>query len=408
MAAKPQIAVGIDAGSARTRCVIALAEDGYLRFLGAGSVLSTGWHKGRLADAGEVSSSIARAVKEAETNAQVLVESAVLGIGGPSMEGEEALGIYEFGRPRAVGADDLSYAVNRAAMGRMADDRILVHVLAQDFILDGQAGYRYPVGDRCSRIEANVLLVTASSREHQALVTAAHKAHIAVDETVFEPVAAAYAATLPEQREGGLALIDVGLHSTGLVIYDGDSIRGAASIPICADHLTRDLTLGLRAAYGVAISYEDAEMLKREYGCAMRGLTAENTLIDVPSADRRTSREITRKQMNEILESRAEELFLYVKRELRRCGMEQSLMEGIFLTGGGARLNGMCDMAEHVLHCRAQYGLAIGIEAWPQNFDDPAWSTTAGLSMYAARLTIHKSTRRRAPGPLALLGLKSS
>jgi cell division protein FtsA len=406
MPTKPQLAVGIDAGSWRTRCVISLVEDGYLRFLGAGSVPSSGWHKGRINDAQEVSANVARAVREAETNAQVLVESAVIGVGGPSVEGEEALGIYEFGRPRAIGPDDLAYAVNRSAMGRMGDDRLLLHVLAQDFILDGQAGFRYPVGDRCSRLEANVLLVTCSLREHQALVSAVQKAHIAVEETVFEPVASAYAATVAEQREGGLAVIDMGVHSTGLAVYDGESIRGAASLPICADHLTRDLTLGLRAAYGVAISYEDAEMLKREYGCAMRGLTAENTLIEIPSADRRNSREITRKQMNEILESRAEELFLFVKRELRKCGMEQSLMEGVFLTGGGARLNGMCDMAERVLSCHAQYGLAIGIEGWPPNFDDPAWTTVAGLSMYAARLKMRKSARRKAPGPLALLGVK--
>ena len=406
MSSKLQYPAGIDLGSSRTRCVICVLEDGHLRFLGASSVPSSGWHRGRLADPGEVSACIARAVREAETNAQVLVESAVLGMGGATIEGIEGRGIYEFGRAHTITPEDLSYSVNRATKGHMGDDRMLLHVMAQDFILDGQAGYRYPVGDRCARLEANVMLITASIREHQSLVAAAHHAHLAVDETVFEPVAAAYAALLAEQRENGAAVVDIGMYSSGLAVYDGESLVGAASLPVCADHFTRDLVLCLRAVHGVAISYEDAEVLKRDHGSAVREPSTENTLVEIPSSDRHQSYTITRGQINEILTSRAEELFHYVQRELRRCGMDQGLMEGVFLTGGGARLNGMADAAESVLKCRTQFGIAVGIENWPQNFDDPAWTNVAGLCMYAARLKMRKPARRKPPDPLSLLGLR--
>lgn len=404
MASKARLSVGLDAGSSRTRCVICAIEDGRLRFLGAGSAPSSGWYRGRIADPDVVSESVSRAVKEAETNAQVLVESVVAGVGGPAVEGIQGRGLYEFSRPRELESGDLAYAVELGTRVRLEEDRMLCHVLPQDFTVDGKPGYRRPVGVSATRLEANLQLITASAQEHQCLIAALHQAHLAVAETVFEPIAAAYAAILPEERGRGAALVDIGIHSTGVAVYDGEALAGAASLPVSADHLTRDLTLGLRAAYNVSISYEDAESLKREYGCAMLGLTADNTLIEIPAPEGRGMQEITRRQVNEILEARAEELFLYVKRELYKAGMDQSLLEGVFLTGGGARLNGMCDMAEKVLNCPAKFGLAVGIADWPQNFHDPAWATAAGLCMYSARLSMHRGSRKKAPGLLGLLG----
>lgn len=404
MASKHRIAVGLDAGSSRTRCVVCALEDGRLRFLGAGSSPSTGWYRGRIADPDAVSDSISLAVREAETNAQVLVESVAAGLGGPSVEGLQGRGLYEFSRARELEANDLAYAVELGTRVRLEEDRMLCHVLPQDFTVDGKPGYRRPVGVGCARLEANLQLITASAQEHQCLVSALHQAHLAVEETVFEPIAAAYATVVSDERGRGAAIVDVGIHSTGVAIYDGEALVGAASLPVSADHLTRDLTLGLRAAYGVSISYEDAESLKREYGCAMLGLTSDNTLLEIPSPEGRMMQEITRRQVNEILEARAEELFLYVRRELVRAGMDNALLEGVFLTGGGARLTGMCDMAEKVLNCPAKFGLARGIDNWPQNFQDPAWATAAGLCMYSARLKMHRSGRKKPPGLLGLLG----
>jgi cell division protein FtsA len=224
-----------------------------------------------------------------------------------------------------------------------------------------------------------------------------HEARLKVEETVFEAVAAAYATVLPEDRNRGVALVDIGLHSTEIVIYEGDALVHSASLPVSGDHFTRDV------AWGLCVSYEDAEELKREYGCAILGLTSDNSLIEVPSPEGRQPKEAPRRQLNEILEARAEELFFYVGREFVKAGMEKSLGDGVVLTGGGSLLNGMCDMAERVLNCQARNGLPVGVENWPVDLLDSSWATTAGLTMYSARLKLLKDNKRRAPGFLGLV-----
>jgi cell division protein FtsA len=280
---------------------------------------------------------------------------------------------------------------------RLERDRMLLHVLPQDFILDGRAGYRKPNKGVCSRLESNVHVITGSMQEHQALVAAAHLAHFEVEETVYEPIAAAYACLLPEDRARGVALLDLGLHSTGLVIYDGEAIQIASSISVWSDHFTRDIASIFK------VTYEDAECLKQEYGCALLGLTSDSTIIEVPSPEGRPVREARRGELIEILEARAEELWLYVLAEVQRAGMERRLGEGIVLTGGGSLLNGLCDMAERVLNCQAGNGLAKGIARWPQELRSPLWTVAAGLCMYSAKLKLHQPPQRRAGGLVGLV-----
>jgi cell division protein FtsA len=318
------------------------------------------------------------------------------GVGGGN-DGVNTRGLYEFGRPRQITEDDMAYAIDRTARVRLEDDRCLLHVFPQDFTLDGRSGFRFPRGSTCSRLEANVHIVTAPAQEHDCLINAIHQAHFAVEETIFEAVAAAYASVMKDDRNRGVAIVDIGSYSTGIAVYDGEAILLARSIAVSADHFTRDV------AFGLKVQYEDAERLKVEYGCAILGLTSDNSLIEVPSAEGRSPREAPRRQLNEILEARAEELFCYVGAELARIGMDQKLLEGIVLTGGGALLNGMCDMAERVLNCPARNGLPAGIDAWPDALDSPAWTTAAGLAMYSARLKNKRDPKRRAPGLAGLV-----
>ena len=215
---------------------------------------------------------------------------------------------------------------------RLEEDRQVLQICPQDFTLDGRAGYRNPKGMSCARLEANVHVVTASIQDHQALVAAVHQAHLAVEESIYEGIAAAYAAVLPEDRARGVAVIDIGAQSTHLAVYDGDALLLATSINLGGDHMTRDVSWLLK------VNYEDAESLKRQYGCAITGLVADHSLIEIPSAEGRGMREAPRRQLNEILEARAEELFDRVYAEVLRVGMEQSLLEGAVLTGGGALL----------------------------------------------------------------------
>jgi cell division protein FtsA len=397
MPEQPQIAVGLDAGSAFTRCVILGMEEGRLRFLGHGEVPSAGWHKSRLTDQQALTRAVQDAVRQAETEAHVVVDAMVVGVGGVTIDGHNSRGIYEFGRPRPISIEDMAYAVERSEQVRLEDDRAILHLFPQDFTLDGRSGKRYPRGSVCSRLEANVHLVTVSEQEHDSICAAVHQASYAVEETVFEPVAAAYAAISKDDRVRGVAVVDVGMHSTGLVVYDGEAVLLARSLPISADHLTRDVAVGL------TVQYADAERLKLEYGCAMLGLTSDHSFIEVPSLEGRPAREAARKQLNEILEARAEELFIHVGSELVTIGMEQKLLEGIILSGGGALLNGMCDMAERVLNCPARIAVPGGLENFPEELCNPAWAAAAGLARYSARWKMKREGKRRAPGLVGLL-----
>jgi cell division protein FtsA len=219
-------------------------------------------------------------------------------------------------------------------------------------------------------------------------VGAANLAHLSIEETVFEGLAAAYAALLPEDRREGMAVIDIGAHSTELAVYYGEALVFTHSAPICGDHFTRDV------ARGLCVSPEDAEWIKLQYGCAQVEQTAWNSLIEIPSTSERGPRQRYRRELSIILEARAQDLFKYVRRELGRVGMDQNLV-GVVLTGGAARLPGLCDVAEQVLNCQAVYGLPIGIRDWPKELDNPAWTTAAGLAMYSARLKLRAELDRR-------------
>jgi cell division protein FtsA len=372
-------------------------ENSHLRLVGYGETESRGWYKGRIADQQAVVESLRTAIEEAETSAGVSVDSAAVGMGGITVQSTNNRGLYEMGRPREIDEVDIRYAVELASRVQLPSDRTLLQMVPQDFAVDGRAEYRNPQGTTGSRLESFVHVITASMQQHQCLVGAVHQAHLAVDETVYEPLAAAYAAVLPEDRSEGIAIVDIGAHSTDLVVYYGDVLLLAASLPISGDYFTRDVS------HGFCIAYEDAERLKEECGCAILGLTSDNSIIEVPSPEGRPAREAPRRDLNRILEARAEELFLYVRRELARVGMEHALMEGVVLAGAAANLTGMCDMAERVLNCQARNGLPVGIKDWPEEIDTPAWTTAAGLMMYSARLKYRADQERRGPGLLGRL-----
>ncbi len=392
-----RLAVGLDAGSSRTRVVVCTLDDDQVRFLSHADSPSAGWNRGRISDASAVTEVIRRTVAEAERKAGVSIESVTVGVGGGTIEGANTRGLYEFGRRRDIEPGDLTYAVELASKIRLQDDREVLQVAPQDFTVDGRAGFRNPRGVPCARLEANVHVITVARGEHQALINAVHQAWLAVEDTVFEPAAAAYAAVLPEDRARGVTLVDIGAHSTEIVVYDGDAMLRASSIPVSGDFFTSDV------AFGMTVSFEDAEALKREYGCAILGLTSDNSLIEVPSPEGRAPREAPRRLLNDILEARAEELFLYVRNELARVGMDQQLLEGIILTGAGAMLNGMCDMAERVVNCPARNGLPQGIAGWPDEINDAGWCVAAGLAMYSAKLKTRREWKKSVPGLMGLV-----
>ena len=396
---KELLAAGVDAGSGRTRCVILAVEDERVRYLGHGEHVARGWLKGKLADQQSVAESVRWAVRAAEQAAQSPVESAVIGLGGPGVVGGAARWPYEFGRPRKLDTADLEYAIRRASRVQMEEDRLLLQVFPQDFTVDGRAGFRNPKGMTAELLEAHVHLVTASVQEHQCLVNALHSASLGVEETVFEPMAAAYAALRWEERRQGVVLLDIGMQSTDIVVYHGDSLLCTTSIPIGGEQFTNDV------AYGLTVAPEEAEQLKVQVGCAMVDMTSAKSIIEIPSPEGRPPREAKRRELSLILQVRAEELFEKVREAIDDCGMTQQLLQGALLTGGGSRLPGLLELAEHVLGCPVRSAVvdADGIADLPEALEDPAWTTATGLAMYSARIRLRKESTKRAPGFLGLV-----
>jgi len=273
----------------------------------------------------------------------------------------------------------------------LPEDTMVLQMFPQDFVVDGHPGHRDPRKMIAGQIEANVHLVMTSQREHECLVTAVNQAHLAVEDTVSEALAACYAAVLPEDRREGAAVLNIGAQSAELVVYYGDALQLAESLAISGDHFTRDV------ARGLCVAFEDAATLKHEFGCANASATAENSFVEVAS---REDRDVPRRTLNCILESRALDLFQLVRRELARVGMDGALMGGMFLCGGGARIEGLCEIAEEVLHCRVCNALPVGIRDWPDELCDPAWTTAAGLAMYSAKLKSKHEIQRQSYGLL--------
>jgi cell division protein FtsA len=388
-------AVGLDLGSSRTRCAVCLVENEHLRFLGYGECESRGWLKSRVADQNAVTECVMEVLRQAEGRAHISIDAATIGFGGTTVRGANSRSRIELGRPREIEQRDVNRALDRAVKVQLREDRAVLQLFPQDFIVEDQAGHRDPRSMLAQRLEANAHLITGSVQEHNCLIGAVNQAHIAVEETVYEPLAAHFACILPEDRREGTALVDIGAQSTDLVVYYDESLQLASSLPICGDHFTRDVALAFR------ISLEEAMLAKEEYGSATSEYTAENSLVEVTSAGDSTSRELPRRLLNEIIEARARELFDYVRRELARVGMERSMLGGVVLAGGGARLPGMCDMAEATLRCQARNGLPVGIQDWPAELDHPSWTTAAGLAMYSGKLKVQGELERQSVGLLA-------
>jgi cell division protein FtsA len=362
--------------------------------LGCGLVESKGWAKSRIADQQAVSQCILAAVQQAEAHAGVLLESITVGFGGSTVRGANTRSKFELGRPREIHQSDVNHVLKRASRVQMSEDRMILQLFPQDFVVDDHPGHRDPRKMLAYSVEANVHLITASEKEHNALVGAVNQAHLSVDETVFESLAACYSAVLPENRYEGLACLDIGAQSSELVVYYTDSLQLASTIPLGGDHFTRDIAHVLR------INPDDAAIVKEEYASALAGATACNSYVEIPVPEGRAPREASRRQLNEIVEARAEELFHLVRKELTRVGMHRSLTSGLVLTGGGSLLHGLIETAERVMECQCMRGQAVGIQDWPDELDDAAWTTVAGLAMYSARLRTQVDLDRQAIGLL--------
>jgi len=378
--AQENLIAAIDVGSLKTCALIGESTEAGLRYRGHGITPSRGSRKGVITDLEKATASIQKAVEEAEQIAGTQVERAVIGIGGPHLRGVNSRGGIAMGaRPREIGREEIRQAVERARAISLPADRQTLHLLPQEFIVDDQGSIQDPAGMVANRLEVNAHIVTGSSGTAQNIVTAANRAGIHVDDVVFEALACADAILQLDERELGVCLLDIGAGSTEIIVFYEGAVAHSAAVPIGGDHFTNDIAVGLRTPI------QEAEKIKKLFGSAVVTGVPEGNEIEVPAVAERPSRLLSQRLVAEILEPRARELFEIVRDNLRQAGILEGLGAGCVLTGGGARLAAIAEIAEQVLRCPIRVGGAGAISRMPMNFREPEFCSTVGLLMYAHR-----------------------
>lgn len=393
MSKKDKYTVALDVGSTKTCAIIAELNETGAKFISMGAAESKGMRKGLIANLGAMAASIRRAVEEAEGVAHVPVERAILGIAGSHIRGVNSRGGIAMGnRPRDVVREDIRRAVDAARNLTLPEDRMVLHVLPQEFLLDSHANIRDPMGMIGKRLEVNVHLVTSSAAATQNLVIAVNQAGIEVADTVLEPLGSAEACLTQDERELGCCLLDIGGGTSELVVFGNGMLRHAAAIPVGGDHFTNDIAVGLRTPI------PEAERIKRDHSSAFRDLIGEDFGIQIASVGDRPPRTIFPHMLNEIVEPRAQELLSMVRDELQRSGFDSVIPAGLILCGGGAKLKGLAELAEHAFNLPTRVAAPRGLEGMPEELSQPEYATVVGLMLYGAR-----SRRQAPPRPVNLM-----
>jgi cell division protein FtsA len=336
--------------------------------------------KGLIVNLDSTVSSIRRAVEEAESVANVPVESAIVGVAGAHVRGVNSRGgMTVASRPRDVQRDDVRRAIEAARGVTLPEDREILHVLPQEFSLDTHDNIRDAIGMVGQRLEANVHIVTASGSATQNIVTAVNRAGVRVDDTVLEPLASAESCLTQDERELGSCLLDIGGGTTELIAYTGGVVRHTAAVPVGGDHFTNDLAVGLRTPI------PGAEQLKRQHACAWRELLEQDFPIEIASVGDRPPRTVFARMLSDIIEPRAQELLMLVRDELRRAGLESQIPAGMILTGGGSRLRGLSELAERIFNLPVRVASPRGLAGMSEEVSQPEYATAVGLVLYGAR-----------------------
>ena len=380
MAKKDKYLVGLDIGSTKTCVLLAELDGEQVRFLALGAAESKGLRKGLIVNLDSTVSSIRRAVEEAESVANVPVESAVIGVAGGHVRGVNSRGGVSLGpRPRDIEREDVKRAIDTARNIALPEDREVLHVLPHEFLVDAQTGIHDPIGMVGQRLEANVHIVTSSSSATQNLVTAANRAGILISDTVLEPLASAEACVTQDEKDLGCCLLDIGGGTTELVVYGGGVVRHTGGVAIGGDHFTNDLAVGLRTPI------PEAERIKKRHGVAAASLMRTDDAIEIASVGDRPPRTIFTRMLTEIIEPRAQELLSMVADDLQRAGLVKQIPAGFVLAGGGAQLNGLLEMVEDGFHLPGRVAEPKGILDLPEQVAVPEYATAVGLVLYAAK-----------------------
>lgn len=385
----PPLAV-LDLGTAKTVLAVCEERDGALYYLGHGQVESRGLRKGQVVQLDFATAAVQQAAALVEAQVGFPLERVFLSLtGAQPMALASQAGVALASRSREITREDTRRALELARTLDLPSDREMLHVLPQEFVLDGQGGVRDPVGMLASRLEARVFILTVAAVAEQNAVLAANRAGLEVEEIIFAPLASAEVLLRAEDREMGVAVVDIGAGSTSFIVYLHGVPVHAAAIPVGGEHFTNDLAIAFN------IPREEAERIKLAFGAATADGINAATLVETPSLAGRPARELPQRRICDCLESRARELTQLLRDELTRAGLRRALGAGIYLAGGGGKLASFPELLEQELEMPVRTPAPELIDGMPPSLAAPEYSFLTGACYYGHRVRYHRPPPRR-------------
>ena len=388
MKEKEEIIVGLDIGTTKICAVVAEISSGSFNIIGIGSHPSVGLRKGVVVNIESTVDSIKKAVEEAELMAGCEISAVYAGIAGGHMTGFNSNGIIAIKGDEITQAD-VDRVIEAARAVAIPMDREVIHVLPQEFIVDGEGGIHNPVGMAGVRLEAKIHIVTGAVTSAQNIVKCANKAGLDVCDIILEPIASSESVLTAEEKEVGAALVDIGGGTTDLAVFSGNNIKHTFVLSLGGNNMTNDISVGLRTPMA------EAERIKLKYGTCITDKVGNDETIEISDLSGRGGRKLPRQILAEILEPRVEEIFTLVKREIYRGGMKNAISSGLVLTGGASLLEGISEIAESVFELPVRIGRPQGVSGLVDVVNNPMYATGVGLVLYGAKNQEQKKFRIR-------------
>ena len=365
--------VALDIGTSKVVAIVgAIGATGDLEIVGTGMHASSGLKKGVVVNIEATVTSIQRAIEEAELMAGCTIHSVYAGIAGSHIRSLNSHGIVAI-RDREVQPLDVERVIDAARAVAIPADQEILHVLPQEYIIDDQEGVQEPIGMSGVRLEAKVHLVTCAANAAQNIKKCIRRCGLDVDDIVLEQLASSYAVLTDDEKQLGVALVDIGGGTSDIAIFTEGAIRHTGVIPIAGDQVTNDIAMALRTPTA------HAEDLKIKYACALAKLARPEETVKVPSVGDRESRDMSRQLLAEVVEPRYDELFTLVQAEIRRSGFEELIAAGVVLTGGTSKMEGVTELAEEIFHMPVRIGAPVNVKGLSDIVNNPIYSTGVGL-----------------------------
>lgn len=373
--------VALDIGTSKV-CVLVgeVTDRGQLEIIGKGTAPMKGTRRGNIINLDQAIDAVKKAIDEAEVMAGLQIESAYVGIAGDHIRSVNSRGVVSVvGKHREITREDIDRVIEASKSINVPAELELLHVIPREFVVDGQDGIHDPLGMTAARLEANVHIVTGARTHDQNVLTAVNKAGIAVQELVLEQLAAGEACLTQDEREMGVLLMDLGAGTCDYAVFLEGNVVHTNVLPVGAGHFTSDISVVLRTPM------EDAERIKKRYGCALSSLVTEDDPIEVPTVGGRAPKILSKQELTSILEPRAAEIAKLVYRDIEKVGLEKEIRSGVVVVGGGAEMDGITEIIEQVFEQSARKGLPRGLGGLSDTVNGPEWAAASGLLLWGFR-----------------------